>query len=216
MISHTARLISISVAHSLLQLKSANGGLQCLCSAAYTWHQISPLGTHHSLQETSTHPLQNRPHSTVVFPGLCRGILCHILSLEHKDMLLLLWPTQWLQVVISSKQEPPLLLLHWRTQQQTAPSSTAHISGHSELHIFTLLTLSPQLIDNRASENSSYTADRFNTGQMWWTTHTTSFKGQDSLTTREILVFFLHRWDFQFPDEEMKWCDIKQLMNLFN
>lgn len=77
----------MSIAHSLLQLKSADGGLQCLCSAAYTWHQIYPLGTHHCLQETSTHPLQNRPRSIIVFPGLCRGILHHILSLGYKDML---------------------------------------------------------------------------------------------------------------------------------
>lgn len=112
MISHTARLISIRVAHSLLQFKSANGGLHCLCPAAYTWHQIYPLGMHYCLQETSTHPFQNRPHSIVAFPGLCRGILCHIFSLEYKDMLLLLWPMQWLQMVISYKQEPPILLPH--------------------------------------------------------------------------------------------------------
>lgn len=36
--------------------------------------------------------------------------------------------------------------------------STALISGHSKMHIFTQLTLSPQLTGNRASENSSYTA----------------------------------------------------------
>lgn len=100
----------------------------------------------------------------------------------------------------------PSAALHWRTQQQTAPSSTAHISGHSEMHIFTLLTLSPQLIDNRASENSSYTADRFNTGQMWWTTHTTSFKGQDSLTTREILFFSYT--DETFGSLMRKWSDV--------
>lgn len=47
-------------------------------------------------------------------------------------------------------------------------------------------------------------------------THNLFFKkGQDLLATRDP-VFFLHRRDFQFHDEEMKWCDIKQLMNLFN
>lgn len=80
MITHTARLISIHEAHSLLKFKSANSGLHCLCPAAYTWHQIYPLGMHYCLQETSTHPFQNRPHSIVLFPGLCRGILCHIIS----------------------------------------------------------------------------------------------------------------------------------------
>lgn len=85
-LSHTARLISISVAHSLLQFKSANGGLQCLCSAAYTWHQMYPLGTHYCLQETSTHPFQNRPLKTIVFPGLCRAILWYTLSLLNINM----------------------------------------------------------------------------------------------------------------------------------
>lgn len=85
-------------------------------------------------------------------------------------------------------------------------TSTAHISGCSEMHIFTQLTLSPQLIDNRASENSSYTADRFNTGQMWWTTHITSFKGQDSLTTREILFFSYT--DETFSSLMRKWSDV--------
>lgn len=112
MISHTARLISISVAHSLLQFKSANGGLQCLCSAAYTWHQIYPLGTHYCLQK-STHPFQNRPRSIVVFPGPARVYaMPHLLSIKYKDMLLLLRPVQWLQMVICCKQEPPILLLH--------------------------------------------------------------------------------------------------------
>lgn len=85
-ISHTARLISISVAHSLLQFKSANGGLQCLCSAAYKWHQMYPPGTHYCLQETGTHPFQNRPHKIIVFPGLCRAILWYTLSLLNINM----------------------------------------------------------------------------------------------------------------------------------
>lgn len=33
---------------------------------------------------------------------------------------------------------------------------------------------------------------------------------------QRVPVFSLYWWDFQFPDEEMEWCDIKQLMNLFN
>lgn len=140
--------------------------------------------------------------------------MIHPLSIKYKYVLLLLWPMQWLQMAISYKQEPPILLLHCTEEPSSSLLiSTAHISGHSEMHIFTQLTLSPQLIDSRARENSSYTA----TGQIWWTTQTNSFyRGQDLLATREILFFFLHRWDFQLPDEEMKWCDIKQLMNLFN
>lgn len=48
---------------------------------------------------------------------------------------------------------------HRRTQQQTVPSSSPLLtSGHSEMHIFTQLILSPQLTDNRASENSHYMA----------------------------------------------------------
>lgn len=142
-ISHTARLISVSVAHSLLQFKSANGGLQCLCSAAYTWHQICPLGTHSCLQETSTHPFQDRPHNIIVFPGLFRAILCHILSLLNIKIWLL-WPMQWLQMVISYKQEPPILLLHC-TEQTSSKQLPPHFH-RSEMHIFTQLTLSPQLI----------------------------------------------------------------------
>lgn len=114
--------------------------------------------------------------------------MIHPLSIKYKYVLLLLWPMQWLQMVISYKQEPPIPLLHCTEEPSSSLLiSTAHISGHSEMHIFTQLTLSPQLIDSRARENSSYTA----TGQIWWTTQTNSFyRGQDLLATREILVFF--------------------------
>lgn len=61
--SHTARLISLSVEHSLLQFKSANGGLECLCSAAYTWHQIYPL--EHTGVCRRQAPIHSRPGHTV-------------------------------------------------------------------------------------------------------------------------------------------------------
>lgn len=108
-LSHTARLISISAAHSLLQFKSANGGLHCLFSAAYTIHQIGLLGTRYSARVCSPEirKLPSTPEQAkttqyhVVFPALWRGILCHVLSLEYEDMPLLLRPMQSSQMVIS-------------------------------------------------------------------------------------------------------------------
>lgn len=161
MISHTARLISVSVAHSLLQFKSANGGLQCLCSAAHTWHQICPPGTHYCLQETSTHPLQNRPHTIIVFPGLCRAILYHILSLEYKDVA----SAAVAKAMVAGGDQfqtgttPPSAALHWRAQQQTAPSSSPLLTFLGTQKCTSSHSFDPtQLTGNSASENSSYTA----------------------------------------------------------
>lgn len=100
----------------------------------------------------------------------------------------------------------PSAALHWGAQQQTVPSS-AHISGHSEMHIFTQLTLSPQLTGNRASENSSYTATGLIEGKYdGQHTHPPFHKGQDLLSAREILVF-------SYTDETCsslmrKWSDV--------
>lgn len=90
-ISHMARLISISAAHSLLQFKSANGGLHCLFSAAYTMHQICLLGTRYYLQEyvppryICSHPLRNRqrPHSIMLYFQLSAGVSYAMSSLSN-------------------------------------------------------------------------------------------------------------------------------------
>lgn len=81
-IPHTPRLISASAARSPLQLKSANGGLHCLFSAAYTRHQIRVLGTHRYLQEyglqryVCSPPLRNRqrPRTITFYFQLSAGL----------------------------------------------------------------------------------------------------------------------------------------------
>lgn len=81
--------------------------------------------------------------------------------------------------------------------------STALISGHSKMHIFTQLTLSPQLTGNRASENSSYTATGLIQGK---------YDGQHTLplflqrSTREILFFSYT--DETFSSLMRKWSDV--------
>ena len=183
-ISHTARLISISAAHSLLQFKSANSGLHCLFSAAYTMHQICLLGTRYYLQEyvpqryVCSHPLPEQAKTTQyhVFPALCRGTLCHVPSLEYKDMPLLLRPTQSSQMVISLQTGSihPSAALHWRNRQQTVPSlSPLLTSVHSEMHVFTLLSLSPQLIGWQEKIQATWQQVQYRT--ICWVTYTTSF-----------------------------------------
>lgn len=81
-ISCVARLISINAAYSLLPIKSANGGLQCLFSAAYTMHWICLPGTRYYPQEyipqryMCSHPLciRQRPHSSTLYFQLSAGV----------------------------------------------------------------------------------------------------------------------------------------------
>lgn len=103
-------------------------------------------------------PIHSTPgHTASLHSQVSAGLPCATSSLLN--VLLMLWP-----MVADGHQSQtgttrPSAALHWRTQQQTAPCSSPLLTpGHSEMHIFTQLTLSPQLIGNRASENSSYMA----------------------------------------------------------
>lgn len=221
-ISHVARLSSPSAAHSLPQFISANGGLHCLFSAAYTMHQICLPGTRYYLQdcspETRILPCTPEPAKTtqyhVVFQ-LSAGVsyatsllhikICHFWDQCNRH--------RWWSV--TNRMHPSCCTsLKKPAANSSFLISTAHFCALRNADLYTAVSV--PTADRMARKKLKLQGNRFNTGQYAGQRIQPLFTKVKIHLQPERSCFFLYRWDFQFPDEEMKWCDIKQLMNFFN
>lgn len=167
-LSHTARLISISAAHSLLQFKSANGGLHCLFSAAYTIHQIGLLGTRYSLQEyvpqryVSSHPHRNRqrPHSIMLYFQPSEGVSYATSCLSNMKICHFFWDRcshrRWWSV--TNRKHPSFCCTSLKKQAANSSllASTAHFCALRNARLYTAVSL--PTADRMARKNSSYMA----------------------------------------------------------
>lgn len=167
-ISHTARLISISAAHSLLQFKSANGGLHCLFSAAYTMHQICLLGTRYYLQEyvpqryVCSHLLRNRqrPHSITLYLQLSAEVSYATSCLSNIKICHFFWDQcnhcRWWSV--TNRKHPSFCCTSLKKPAANCSLlvSTAHFCVLRNARLYTAVSV--PTADRMARKKSSYMA----------------------------------------------------------